>query len=312
MYLCVDSWSTIHAMHFQNNQKDALCCITCCAPKRSIVCMNWGSTSKPTNKMSFLHIWKKSMQRHHRKSRDLEGRSLRDACLWKPRSLHSQWLMKSQLVEQVPARKIKTDNYWTLTTNWRFFFVKMVMEWSMSFSDCFLKVSFTSCGNYSTEMHTHSLVARTFFCAQRTHCVLRTSSCVCTYTHGSSFCKKGVCTCVIPLYLAFSLFTSHPSLLFLHGHFETTPDYDLTDSDIHKFLPYFPVLKAQDMRHSAPASRSLAARPNQMQTQRTKIAGWAEERTKLQEARREKESTRYWPMTKITYFKVIADACLKL
>ena len=37
-----------------------------------------------------LHNWKKSIQRHHRKSRDKEGRSLGDACLGKPRSLHSQ------------------------------------------------------------------------------------------------------------------------------------------------------------------------------------------------------------------------------
>ena len=50
----------------------------------------------------------------------------------------------------------------------------------------------------------------------------------------------------------------HPSsLLFLDGHFETNPDYGLTDSDIHEILPYFPVLKAQHTRNSAPASRSL-------------------------------------------------------
>ena len=59
---------------------------------------------------------------------------------------------------------------------------------------------------------------------------------------------------------------THLSLLFPHGHFETNPDNDFTDSDIYKFLPYFPVLKAQDVRHSAPASRSLATWPNQMQT----------------------------------------------
>ena len=34
-------------------------------------------------------------------------------------------------------------------------------------------------------VYRHSPVARTFFCAQRAHYVLRTSSCVCTYTHGS-------------------------------------------------------------------------------------------------------------------------------
>ena len=59
---------------------------------------------------------------------------------------------------------------------------------------------------------------------------------------------------------------SHLSLLFLHVHFDTTPDYDVTDSDIHMILPYSPVLKAQDMRHSAPASPSLATWPYQMQT----------------------------------------------
>ena len=78
-----------------------------------------------------LHSWKGSIQRHHRKSRDQEGRSLRDACLGKPRSLRSQWLMKSQLMEQVPARKIKTDMEWSSlrmlkgfrnqTTNWILF-----------------------------------------------------------------------------------------------------------------------------------------------------------------------------------------------
>ena len=59
--------------------------------------------------LSILHEWKGSIQRHHRKSRDQEGRCLRDACLGKPRSLHSQWLMKSQLMEQIPTRRIKTD-----------------------------------------------------------------------------------------------------------------------------------------------------------------------------------------------------------
>ena len=59
---------------------------------------------------------------------------------------------------------------------------------------------------------------------------------------------------------------SHPSLLFLDGHFETNPDYDFTDDLIHMILLYCPVLKAQGMRHSAPASRSLATWPDQMQT----------------------------------------------
>ena len=54
-------------------------------------------------------------------------------------------------------------------------------------------------------------------------------------------------------HLTFSIFMFHPSLLllFLDGHFETTPDYDLDDlidSDIHKFLPNFPDPKAQVKR----------------------------------------------------------------
>ena len=73
--------------------------------------------------------------------------------------------------------------------------------------------------------------------------------------------------CVFVLCLAFSLLKPHPSLLFPHGHFETTPDNDFTDDPVHTFLPYLPVVKAQDMRHSAYASRSLATWPSQMQTQ---------------------------------------------
>ena len=42
-------------------------------------------------------------------------------------------------------------------------------------------------------MYTHSLVARTFFCAQRARCVLRTLFMRVTYMHGSRSCKKGVC-----------------------------------------------------------------------------------------------------------------------
>ena len=44
-----------------------------------------------------------------------------------------------------------------------------------------------------------------------------------------------------------SCFT-RPCLLFPDGHFETTPDCDLTDFDVHDFLPNFPDLKAQVKR----------------------------------------------------------------
>ena len=94
---------------------------------------------------------------------------------------------------------------------------------------------------------------------------IRTSSCVCTYTHGSSVCKKGVCICVVSPYLAISCLMSHPSLLFPHGHFETTPDHDFTDDFVDTFLPYLPALKPQDTRNSARTPRSLL--PGQIRSQ---------------------------------------------
>ena len=47
---------------------------------------------------------------------------------------------------------------------------------------------------------------------------------------------------VFVLHLDISLLIFHPSLLFLHGHFETTPDNDFTDDPVHTFLPFLPVL----------------------------------------------------------------------
>ena len=159
--------------------------------------------------------------------------------------------------------------------NWRIF-CQMVMEWWMLIildrvsSDRIWGVSFTSSSVYSVydgEVYIHSPVARTFFCC--TVC-LRTSAHLhaCAHTRMAQVHEKGFDRmCAFVLHLAFSLLMSHPSLLFPHGDFETTPDYDLTDDPVHTFLPYSPVLKAQAMRNSAPASRSLATWPSQMQTQ---------------------------------------------
>ena len=89
-----------------------------------------------------------------------------------------------------------------------------------------------------------------------------------TYTHGSSVCKNGGCTCTFDLSISPSpVLMIHLSLLFLHDHFETTPDCDSTDAPIHMILPYFPVLEAQNTCHSAHASRSLATWQSQTQTQ---------------------------------------------
>ena len=55
-------------------------------------------------------------------------------------------------------------------------------------------------------------------------------------------------------WLAFSLLMFHPSLLlsslllFLDGHFESTPDNDLTDFDVHDFPENNPALESQVKR----------------------------------------------------------------
>ena len=139
-----------------------------------------------------------------------------------------------------------------------------------NFLDKVFWVSYTCCSDYSVYdgrcTYTHLLHAH--FSGAHTLCAYFTLLMRVTYTHGSGVRKK------VFAHVCHSspsrLLLSHASpifLLSLHGHFETTPDYDLTDTDIHKFLPYFPILKAQDMRHSALASRSLATWPYQMQTQ---------------------------------------------
>ena len=97
--------------------------------------------------------------------------------------------MKSQLMEQVPTRKIKTDvERWNLrilkgfctythrtqTTKWRICFVKMVMVWWMLIfflSTEFFPTDFQVFRThvvatvYDGRVYTHSPVARTFFCA---------------------------------------------------------------------------------------------------------------------------------------------------
>ena len=120
-----------------------------------------------------------------------------------------------------------------------------------------------------TTVSVHTLICRAHIFLRTAHS-LRTSHIFMrvTYTHGSSVCKTVFAHVSYLSISLFSLLMIHPSsLLFPHGHIETNPDYDFTDSDIHMILPYFPVLKAQDVRHSAPASRSLASWPDQMQTQ---------------------------------------------
>ena len=74
------------------------------------------------------------------------------------------------------------------------------------------------------------------------------------HMHGSRL--KSVCSAHVVISLSSHLLLSHVSpvlapLLFLDGHFETTPDYDLddlTDVSVHAILPNFPEQKAQVKR----------------------------------------------------------------
>ena len=115
-------------------------------------------------------------------------------------------------------------------------------------------------------MYIHSPVARTFSVAQfvcaHPHIFMR------VHIHAWLEClQKGVCICVVSHHPAISCLMSNPSLLFPHGHFETTPDCDFTDDPVHTFLPYLLVLKAQDTRNFARTPRSLATWPNPVSTQ---------------------------------------------
>ena len=129
------------------------------------------------------------------------------------------------------------------------------------FRQFFFKVSCTCSSNYSVYdgecTYTHLLHAHFSAHSALTAYFAHLHAC---HIHACLKChEKGVHRMsVISLHLAFSLLMSHPPWLFPHGHFETTPDNDFTDDPVHVFLPNFPVLKAQDIRNSAPASRSLA------------------------------------------------------
>ena len=110
----------------------------------------------------------------------------------------------------------------------------------------FFGVSCTCSSDYSVyEVVCTYTVARTFFCC--TVC-LRTSAHLhaCAHTRMDQGHQNGVCrTCIIPLYLAFSLLMFHFFLLFLHAYFDIT--------FLSTFLQLL-VLKAQGTRSSARAA----------------------------------------------------------
>ena len=131
-------------------------------------------------------------------------------------------------------------------------------------TEIFLRVSCTCSSDYSVYdgwcTDTHLLHAH--LSAHNACTITFAHLHACTFTHGSSVMSK---RCLLhmchtsPSRLLYLL--SHPSLLFLHAYFNIT--FPST------FLPNFPVLKAQDMRNSARAPRSLASWPSPVSTQLT-------------------------------------------
>ena len=139
MYKHVGSWSLPndwknHAMHFGNNQNDALRCIIFSISRKAL----WKVVQTVMKLRGPLFAWieeadqnpqiicrddpqevqvsyvdlaqlEKSPSRGIIENQEIRKVGLSELMPRKPRSLHSQWLMKSQLMEQVPTRKRKTD-----------------------------------------------------------------------------------------------------------------------------------------------------------------------------------------------------------
>ena len=122
-------------------------------------------------------------------------------------------------------------------------------------------VSNTCSSNYSVyDVSVDAHLSHAHFSANSALCVHFAHLHACAHTRMAQGVHKKSClnVCLCSLSRLLSCLMIYPSsLLFLEGHFETNLDYDVTDSDIHGILPYFPVLKAQHTRNSAPASRSL-------------------------------------------------------
>ena len=100
-----------------------------------------------------------------------------------------------------------------------------------------------------TTVSVHTLTCCThIFLLQSLSAHIRTSLCV-SHTRMAQVHEKGVCRMsVFVLYLAFSLFMSHPSFAVSVRRLSLSLSLDFP---VHTFLPYLPVLKAQGVRISA-------------------------------------------------------------
>ena len=150
------------------------------------------------------------------------------------------------------------------TTNWRLFFVKMVMEWwKLIFSDRFWK-GFVhmklrlQC--VPRVVYTHSLVAHTFFRAQRAHCVLHTSH-ACHIHAWLKFMKKVLVPWV-------SLFSISPSLSHVSPSILAVPARSLKDHlPVRTVLAVLTCPESAGHAHLRTRTRSLAIWPSPPSTQ---------------------------------------------
>ena len=169
-----------------------------------------------------------------------------------------QWRKKWENVETNSYgswRKSETRKKWSMkqgtrdekfiSRHWWNFVILRSRSWSLNFKST--EHTLTCCTRIFL-LHSLSGYFAHFSCVSHTRIAqaqVMSKRCLLHMYHTSPSCL---------LYLMF-----HPSSLFLYIHFNITFQSTI--------LPYFPVLKAQDMRHSALASRSLTTWPNQMQTQ---------------------------------------------
>ena len=108
-------------------------------------------------------------------------------------------------------------------------------------------------------VYKHSRVVRTFFCTWRVHSHIRTLLMRVTHTHGSSSSRVKKVFVARVSYLSILLSPSHVSPI-LAVHWRSLRDHSWLD--VRTFLPCLLVLKAQGMRISARAARSLAIWPS--------------------------------------------------
>ena len=141
---------------------------------------------------------------------------------------------------------MKSENFYgfrTQTTNW----IILLSRWSWSDECSFFldRVFLTECLRCSCVLddlqrlrvcydggYIHTLTCCTHNISAHSSCSqICTSSCV-SHTRMAQGHEKGLLHVhVVDLHLALSSLMSHPPLLFLHGHFETIPDFD-----VHTFI----------------------------------------------------------------------------